>query len=192
MKSIYFDKYIVDSEWIVKDYSFVKKDEALCFVKDSTGKKSKIVSPCDGYLFREGHLYKADPSNKPLASVFDSVQELLSYEYSCEGSTLEIDPYTGLRKIDWKNQQELFLGEYQVDRFSIDFYENKTMLCFDKNDKLQIGDCVSLLFDDGKIIDFPITEMTLGGSFQAEHNITFPWSFWKARKSEKQDIKVQL
>jgi len=160
MKSIYTDKNIVGSDWIVNNFSFVKKDETLCFVRYTSGIETKIVSPCDGYLLIQGesnlHWDKDDFSNKPLASVFDSIQELLSYEYCCEGSTLEIDPYTGLRKIEWKNQQEVFLGEFDNDGFSIDFYDDKTLLCFTKEDKLQIGDCVSFLFDDGEILDFPI------------------------------------
>ena len=38
--------------------------------------------------------------------------------------------------------------------FRIDFYENNVVICFDKRDKLQIGDCISLLFDDGKMINY--------------------------------------
>ncbi len=107
MKTIFIEKYVVDDgiEWIAKDHSFVRKDETLCFVKYSERIKTKISSPCDGYLYQEWHRHNVDfpnnPLKKPLASVFDSIQELFSYEYSCDGSTLEIDPYTGLRKIDW-------------------------------------------------------------------------------------------
>lgn len=90
------------------------------------------------------------------------MQESDSIYYSCEGSTLELDPYTGLRKIEWNNRlgQRIELHHLFSDSlgFRIDFYENNVVLCFDKRDKLQIGDCISLLFDDGKIIDFPITK----------------------------------
>lgn len=82
--------------------------------------------------------------------------------YSCEGSTLVLDPYTGLRRIEWNNplRREIDLKYLFSDglRFSVDFNENKAVLCFSKKDKLQIGDCISLLFDDGKIIDFPIAK----------------------------------
>lgn len=90
------------------------------------------------------------------------MQESDSIYYSCEGSTIELDPYTGLRKIEWNNRlgQRIELHHLFSDSlgFRIDFYENNVVLCFDKRDKLQIGDCISLLFDDGKIIDFPITK----------------------------------
>lgn len=89
-------------------------------------------------------------------TVYDTVY------YSCEGSTLVLDPYTGLRRIEWNNplRREIDLKYLFCDglRFSVDFNENKAVLCFSKKDKLQIGDCISLLFDDGKIIDFPIAK----------------------------------
>ena len=89
------------------------------------------------------------------------MQKSDSIYYSCEGSTLELDPYTGLRRIEWNNPlgQEISLCHLLGSslNFSIDFYDNKAVFCFDKKDKLQIGDYISLLFDDGKIIDFSIT-----------------------------------
>lgn len=89
------------------------------------------------------------------------MQKSDSIYYSCEGSTLELDPYTGLRRIEWNNPlgQEISLCHLLGSslNFSIDFYDNKGVFCFDKKDKLQIGDYISLLFDDGKIIDFSIT-----------------------------------
>ena len=82
--------------------------------------------------------------------------------YSCEGSKLVLDPYNGLRRIEWNNPlgQRIQLHYLFSDNLglSLDFYDNNAVLCFDKRDKLQIGDCISLLFDDGKIIDFPITK----------------------------------
>ena len=161
MKTIFVEKYIVDSdiEWIAKDFSFVRKDEILCFINYTEQIKNKILAPCDGYLYQGWHQHPADfpinPLKKPLASVFDSIQELFSYEYCCEGSTLERDPYTGLRRIEWKNPENIELDN--GDGFRVEFNEDKLLICFYYiHEKLQIGDCVSFLFDNGKIIDFPI------------------------------------
>ncbi len=161
MKTIFVEKYIVDSdiEWIAKDFSFVRKDEILCFINYTEQIKNKILTPCDGYLYQGWHQHPADfpinPLKKPLASVFDSIQELFSYEYCCEGSTLERDPYTGLRRIEWKNPENIELDN--GDGFRVEFNEDKLLICFYCiHEKLQIGDCVSFLFDNGKIIDFPI------------------------------------
>lgn len=88
---------------------------------------------------------------------------ILDNYFSCDGSTLAKDPYTGLNRIEWKTrqiEQRIELHPLWNDNllFGIDFYEDKILLCFDKKDKLQIGDCISLLFDDGKILDFLITK----------------------------------
>ena len=161
MKTIFVEKYIVDSdiEWIAKDFSFVRKDEILCFINYTEQIKTKILAPCDGYLYQGWHQHPADfpfnPLKKPLASVFDSIQELFSYEYCCEGSPLERDPYTGLRRIEWINPENIELDN--GDGFRVEFNEDKLLVCFYYiHEKLQIGDCVSFLFDNGKIIDFPI------------------------------------
>ena len=161
MKTVFVEKYIVDSdiEWIAKDYSFVKKDEILCFVNYTEQIKTEILAPCDGYLYQGWHQLHVDfpikPFKKTLASIFDSVQELFSYQYCCEGSTLEIDPYTGLRRIEWKNPNNIELD--YGDGFRVEFNEDKLLICFYYiHEKLQIGDCISFLFDNGEIIDVPI------------------------------------
>lgn len=169
-------------EWIVEDYSFVNKEEVLGYVKFSPlyvhGKKQefKIVSPSDGYFYiiqesgsfdiRNGYI--SDWDNELLSIVFDNSQELFSYYFCCEGSILETDPYTGLRSIgfnywdgfhrkthNWEDPNIIKLNYSEY--FSIVFYEEKMLFCFVISNKLKIGDCISLLFDDGEIIDFPIT-----------------------------------
>ncbi len=77
--------------------------------------------------------------------------------FSCEGSTLEIDPYTGLRRIKWEANPNLIHMHYDL-WLGIDFYEDKILICFDTKKKLQVGDCISLLFDNGELLDFPITK----------------------------------
>ena len=85
------------------------------------------------------------------------MENIFDKYFCCEGSTLEIDPFTGMRRIVWGNT-ERFEFDYG-DAFSVEFYEDKMLLCFDTLlKKLQIGDCISLLFNDAKIIDLPITK----------------------------------
>lgn len=169
-------------KWIVEDYSFVKKEEVLgiveytSFHKGETRKEQvfNIVSPSDGYFYviqigdesyirNESNMDYWD--NKLLACVFDNSQEFFSYYYCCEGSKLETDPYTGLRRIvfnywdgfcrkGWEHPEKILLGG---DSFRVEFYEDKMLFCFDTYTTLKIGDCISLLFDNGNIIDFPIT-----------------------------------
>ena len=167
---------LIEIEWVVKDYSFVKKEDVLGSVKYRTPSNPlypiesrkeqvfKVVSPCDGFFYiiqRSGEFYIRNKNNmdywdnKLFASIFDSIQELFSYEYCCEGSTLERDPYTGLRRIEWKNPENIELDN--GDDLRVEFNEDKLLICFYYiHKKLQIGDCVSFLFDNGKIIDFPI------------------------------------
>ena len=88
---------------------------------------------------------------------------IIDFFFSCEGSTLETDPYTGLRRIKWETNllmDRISLHDYHNDNlmFGIDFYEDKILICFDTKIKLQIGDCISLLFDNGELLDYPITK----------------------------------
>lgn len=170
----------VELIWAVEDYSFVKKEEVIGSVKFTTpytGSRNErvfnIVSPCDGYFYfiKESDSYNIqnerirDWDNKLLAYVFDNSQEFFSCFYCCEGSTLETDPYTRLRRIVFnywdgfrrkglEQPGKIVLGS---DNFRVEFYEDKMLFCFDTYTTLKIGDCISLLFDDGNIIDFPIT-----------------------------------
>lgn len=174
----------IEVKWTAKDFSFVKKDEVLGsiiykYIPLSRLLPTKvlvfnIISPCDGYLYfiQQGDFNIQNKSirewdNKLLAGVFGNRQEFVSYYYCYGGSTIETDPYTGHHRIEfdygdsfhrkeWKKQQEeIMLNEF--DSFKVEFYEDKMLFCFETHDKLKIGDCISLLFDDGKIIDFPIT-----------------------------------
>ena len=177
----------IEIEWVVEDYSFVKKEDVLGSVKYRTpltplypieSRKEqvfKVVSPCDGlfniiqwsgdfYIRNENNVDYWD--NKLLACVFDNTQEFYSYFYCCAGSSLEIDPYTGFRRIkfdywdgfprkNWDYPEEIVFDD-GLSCFGLEFYEDNLLFCFVTNKALKVGDCISLLFDDGTIIDFPI------------------------------------
>ena len=171
----------INVKWIVKDFSFVKKDEVLGSIiyeeyNQLLGATKEhvfnIISPNDGFFYiiqNSGSFVIQNEGirswdNKLLASVFDNSQELCSYYFCCEGSALETDPYTGLRSIVFnywdgfhrKENPDVIMFDND-DCFRVIFYEEKMLFCFDISNKLKLGDCLSLLFDDGKIIDFPIT-----------------------------------
>ena len=169
----------VEIKWVVKDFSYVEKDEVLGSIiykyiplnriLSTKEHVFNLVSPCNGYLYfiQQGDFNFIierirEWENKPLACIFDNKQELVSFYYCYEDSTLETDPYTGRNRIEfdngnggWKHQEAITLDD--LDYLKVEFYEDKMLFCFDIYDKLKIGDCISLLFDDGKIIDFPIT-----------------------------------
>ena len=166
--------------WAVEDYSFVKKEEVIGSIKFSTpysGSRNervfKIVSPCDGffYFIKKSDSYNIqnesirDWDNKLLACVFDNSQEFFSYFFCCEDSTLETDPYTRLRRIVFNywdgfrrkdHPGKIILNGF--DAVKVEFYEDKMLFCFDTRKDIKVGDCISLLFEDGKILDFPITK----------------------------------
>ena len=143
----------IEAKWVVKDFSFVKKDEVLGSVVykyiplnrilPTKEQVFNIVSPCDGYLYiqQDGLLFInksiSESDNELLAIVFDNCQELLSNYYCCEGSTLETDPYTGHHEIEfnyldgfhrkeWKRrQEEIMLDDFHC--FKVEFYEDKML-----------------------------------------------------------------
>lgn len=141
--------------------------------------KCEINSPCDGYLYiyDEYNLdWDEDEStyidiqyctvstdkenedietiNNALAGIFKSPKEIFLLYYSCKGSKVRTDPFTKSTFIKWSNLRRLPIafGEY----LSIDFVEGKALLCYDTKEKIQKGDCISLLFEDGQLLDYSI------------------------------------
>ena len=136
---------LIEIEWVVKDYSFVKKEDVLGSVKYRTPSNPlypiesrkeqvfKVVSPCDGFFYiiqRSGEFYIRNKNNmdywdnKLIASIFDNTLEFYSYFYCCEGSSLETDPFTGLRRIDfnyWYGFPRKSLWEHP-DKITFDNY----------------------------------------------------------------------
>ena len=163
--------------------SYTAIEEKRKFFSDQFLKKDRefeIISPCDGYLFiyDECNLdwdedassyictnYSTDKDdeenedietiNNALACIFKSPKDIFLHYYSTKGSKVKTDPFTKATFIKWSNLRRLPIafGEY----LSIDFIEDKALLCYETNEKIQKGDCLSLLFDNGQLLDYIVS-----------------------------------
>ncbi len=142
--------------------------------KDS---KYEIVSPSEGYLYiydeynldwdEDESVYvnihywtnnvgkengDIETINNALAGIFKSPKEIFLHYYSCKGSKVKTDPFTKSTFIKWSNLRRLPIafGDY----LSIDFIEGKAVLRYDTKETIQKGDCFSLLFEDGQLLDY--------------------------------------
>lgn len=159
----------------VLTYNTVKERRVL-FSKSKivTEKEVKIFSPIKGYIFilEQGeynglyHRFEKTYYNfieediakieNSIGLIFSSVDDLFSYYYDCSHSVLRKDPYTNLNMIEWNNDTELDLD--YGNSFVIDFIDSKCVCCINYDEKLHKGDCFSLLFNNGNVIDFLIVD----------------------------------
>ena len=139
-----------------------------------TEKEVKIFSPIKGYIFilEQGeyngfyHRFEKTYYNfieediakieNSIGLIFSSVDDLLSYYYDCSHSVLRKDPYTNLNMIEWNNDTKLDLD--YGNSFVIDFIDSKCVCCIIYDEKLHKGDCISLLFNNGNVIDYLIVD----------------------------------
>lgn len=138
--------------YIKKLYSLIDFDYLRLFWDDETSSYNEDV---------EYNVNKDDEFNdikslkEPLADIFHSPKELFASYYDLSESELEIDPYTKTKRIEWSNKKWINISFGVI--VSIDFLEDRALFCFETIDKVQKGDCISFLFDNGKIIDYLIT-----------------------------------
>lgn len=171
--------YVKEGE-ILGTVIYTVKEEKFRLFKSNKEQIYNILSPCDGFLFIYSSYtlywdeevssyaeitYDLDTEDEdnddwetikgPLASIFKNYKELFTQYYSCKGSKVKKDPYSGLQFIEWTNQDGLDMDYGNV--FSIGFCEGAAMLRFITSQKINKGDTISLLFNNGSIIDYPIT-----------------------------------
>jgi hypothetical protein len=91
---------------------------------------------------------------KRVAMVFPSIEDLFSYYYYTGNSTIELDPYTNERRIEWEKHLDVQIGD--GESFSLEFVNGEASFCFDTFDKLSKGDSVSFLFKNGDVVDYVI------------------------------------
>ena len=131
----------IDFKW----YKFIWDDDTSTYDEDLEYNVDKEDEDND-IDFLKDHI---------LASIFDSPKELFTSYYNLSDSELENDPYTKTKRIKWCNQKWINISFGVI--VSIDFTEDKALFCFETKDKVQKGDCLSFLFDNGKTIDYLIT-----------------------------------
>ena len=162
-------------EWIIPNISYVHVNEVLGHIsyrKPRYRGGLKILSPCEGFLYIEEELPYFDnnengiltwESTEPdyykeelqrIASVFQCMQDLDLYYFKTDKAVLEKDPYTNLHKIHWDKPCGIF-SEHGAIR--LDYINDNAMLVYDSyKEKLRKGDCVSLRFENGQIIDYVV------------------------------------
>lgn len=161
--------------WTIPNASYVHGNEALgkvSYIKPKYRGGFNILAPCDGFLYIEEELPYLDnnenntifwESTNPafykkelqgIARVFQSMQDLLFYYFKTDKSVLEKDPYTNLHKIKWEDKTRGIFSEYGI--ITLDYINDKAVLVFDSEEKFRKGDCISLRFDNDKILDYLI------------------------------------
>lgn len=189
-------------EWTVRNASYVQINDVLGEVtytireirerlfssyEVSETYSFKLLAPCEGYLYitEEELLYNGVDgamywdSTEPkiyindlqrLAFVFQSISELFLYHYQTEGAKIETDPYTNTNTIKWENIRAIYSDDDCL--FHLDFVNDHSVFVFKTDEKLRKGDCISLLFDNNQIIDYPIQKVPTKGLFMYESYFT--------------------
>ncbi|MGX8713024.1 MAG: GIY-YIG nuclease family protein [bacterium] len=160
--------------WTMPNASYVQENEVIgkvSYIKPKYRGGFNILAPCDGFLYIEEELPYLDnnengtifwESTNPtfykkelqgIARVFQSMQDLDFYYFKTDKAVLEVDPYTNSHKIRWDKLRGIF-SEYGV--IKLDYINNNAVLVFDSEEKLRKGDCISLRFDNDKILDYLI------------------------------------
>ena len=139
--------------------------------------KVKILAPSGGILYIEEELgfydYEKNGTvswdcNNPvlyekelqrIALIFFPGEELLFYYFKTDKAILEKDPYTNLHKILWEHDDRGIYSDFGI--IKLDYIDDKAVLVYqiaqeDEEDKLIKGDCISLRFQNGHIIDYLI------------------------------------
>ena len=137
--------------------------------------REKILAPCDGFLYIDEELafydYEKngtvswDCTNPELfekelqriALIFISHDDLLFYYFKTDKAVLEKDPYTNLHKILWEHDYRGIYSDFGI--IKLDYINDKAVLVYqvaDSEEKLIKGDCISLRFQNGQILDYLI------------------------------------
>lgn len=127
---------------------------------------TNIASPKDG-LFVPNIWDMPGTETNVLGYVFDNLDDFLDYFYTND-PIVEVDSYSGRKNIrnQYKYQAINYLPEiFYFDigpenntntAFSIVFHDDCAWIRFTTRNRVFKGDCFSLLFDSGDIIDLPI------------------------------------
>ena len=180
-------------KWLVQNISYIKKGQMIARVSYEFKKVQRsflsydipethsfvIFAPNDGliYILDDGLIYKKEKERlvleetepkiwrnelQQIALVFQNIDELLIYHFNTDGARLEIDPYTHSSEIKWDKFRGIS-SEYGV--ITLDYINDKAVLVFDSEMKLRKGDCISLRFENDKILDYQIQNEQYNDTF---------------------------
>ena len=134
----------------------------------------KILAPCEGFLYIEEELGFFDYEKKGtvswdctnpnlyekelqrIALIFISYEDLTFYYYKTDKAVLEKDPYTNLHKIQWEHDERGIYSDFGI--IKLDYIDDKAVLVYQvqPEEKLIKGDCISLRFENGQILDYVV------------------------------------
>lgn len=167
-------------DFTVPNHSYVEADDILGEVIYTIRKKTnivKILAPCDGFLYIDEELafydYEkngtvswdcTDPELfekelQRIALIFNSYDAHLFYYFKTDKAVLEKDTYTSLHKILWEHDDRGIYSEF--GKIKLDFINDKAVLVYEipqDEEKLIKGDCISLRFHNGQILDYLIQD----------------------------------
>lgn len=180
-------------KWLVQNISYIKKGQMIARVSYEFKKVQRsflsydipethsfvIFAPNDGliYILDDGLIYKKEKERlvleetepkiwrnelQQIALVFQNIDELLIYHFNTDGARLEIDPYTHSSEIKWDKFRGI-TSEYGV--ITLDYINDKAVLVLDSEMKLRKGDCISLRFENDKILDYQIQNEQYNDTF---------------------------
>ncbi len=128
-----------------------------------------IITPYSGYaILNNYYRHKVNGFDElksvELGKVFPNLDSCLSF--LLPKADLNVDPFTKSKNLIWNDiWNDGFT--YHITNTSLDisleFKEDHSYICFstDKDIRVQQGDTISLLFEGGSIVDYPIQKKTL-------------------------------
>ena len=132
-----------------------------------------ILSPYSGYAILNNY-YQLEATSfeelfeVELGKVFSDINGFLSY--LLPSAEIVCDPFTKNKNLIWANNFSYQIRFYPSIGVTLEYKDNNSFICYTTSEKYRLhqGDIISLLFENGNIIDFPIQKtVVLDGACSA-------------------------
>ena len=136
-----------------------------------------ITAPCSGVFVPNYFDFILYSPGSLFGIVTETEEEAFSALYYTD-PCIEQDPYTNTKKLVWKGMPKITFSPFSFyggsiirlsDQlfFSFEFVEDQGVIVFKANDKLKLtrGDQLSILFENGKILDFQVQKKPVNNGF---------------------------
>ena len=128
-----------------------------------------IITPYSGYaILNNYYRHRVNSFDElktvELGKVFPNLESCLSFLLPT--ADLNVDPFTKNKNLIWNDIWNdgftYHIANTSLD-ISLEYKDNHSYICFstDKDIRVQQGDTISLLFEGGSIVDYPIQKKTL-------------------------------
>lgn len=155
---------------VVTNIVFVNKEDVLAECSSVT-----IKSPFSGIFVPNWIDF---PGNSKLLGVVSATKKEAFSTLFYTNPNIEQDPFTNTKKIAWKGKPRVEFSPlscydgcvFRLSKqlfFSFEYYDDKGIIVFKADDRLKLSknDRISILFENGKILDFRVQEKPIKGSF---------------------------